>query len=150
VAGIVEAIHIGSERYELPRPVGAVDVTADGVRGDRYFGASNLTLIEAEALEGLREDTGIELSAAESRRQVLTRGVSLNDLVGKRFTVGDVECVGEEWCEPCAHLQRLTRPGVLRGLMHRGGLRADIVRGGRIAVGDEVRASAEEEGRWPS
>jgi len=136
--GTVEGIHISPEFEQLPAPVEAVDVTAEGVRGDRYFGRRNLTLIEAEALEGLLEDTGIELSAAESRRQVLTRGVRLNDLVGKRFRVGEVECVGEEWCEPCNHLQSLTPPGVLRGLVHRAGLRADIVRGGRIAVGDEV------------
>ncbi len=72
---------------------------------------------------------------------MLTRGIPLNDLVGKTFTVGGVECIGQEWCEPCDHLQRLTYPGVLRGLVHRGGLRADIVSGGRIAVGDEVRAA---------
>jgi MOSC domain-containing protein YiiM len=142
VAGLVEAIHIAPERERLPVPVEAVEVSAAGVRGDRYFGARNLTLIEAEALEALLEETGIRLSAAESRRQILTRGVRLNDLVGKRFRVGEVECLGEEWCEPCRHLQRLTRPGVLRGLVHRAGLRADIVRGGRIAVGDEVLAGA--------
>ncbi len=139
--GLVEAIHISPERSELPHAVESVNVTAEGVEGDRYFGARDLTLIEAEALEGLREDTGIELSPAEVRRQVLTRGVPLNDLVGKTFTVGGVECVGQEWCEPCNHLQGLTYPGVLRGLVHRGGLRADIVSGGRIAVGDEVRAA---------
>ena len=61
---------------------------------------------------------------------MLTRGIRLNDLVGKRFTVGEVECVGQELCEPCNHLQGLTQPGVLRGLVHRGGLRADIVSGG--------------------
>ena len=71
---------------------------------------------------------------------MLTRGIRLNDLVGERFTVGEVECVGQELCEPCNHLQGLTQPGVLRGLVHRGGLRADIVSGGRIAVGDEVVA----------
>jgi MOSC domain-containing protein YiiM len=136
--GLVEAIHISAVESELPDPVDAVDVTADGVVGDRYGEARDLTLIEAEALEGLREETGIELSAAESRRQVLTRGIRLNDLVGERFTVGGVECVGQELCEPCNHLQGLTREGVLRGLVHRGGLRADIVSGGRIAVGDEV------------
>ena len=81
---------------------------------------------------------------------MLTRGISLNDLVGKRFTVGEVECVGEEWCEPCTHLQGMTQAGVLRGLVHRGGLRADIVRGGRIAVGDEVGAGAVQEGEWRS
>ncbi len=136
--GSVEAINVAALESELPQPVDAVEVTAEGVVGDRYGEARNLTLIEAEALEGLREDTGIELSAAESRRQVLTRGIRLNDLVGERFTVGEVECVGEELCEPCNHLQGLTRQGVLRGLVHRGGLRADIVSGGRIAVGDEV------------
>ncbi len=69
---------------------------------------------------------------------MLTRGIRLNDLVGRRFRVGEVECLGQELCEPCNHLQSLTRPGVLRGLVHRGGLRADIVRAGRISVGDSV------------
>jgi MOSC domain-containing protein YiiM len=138
MAGTVEGIHISPEFERLPEPVEAIEVTAEGVRGDRHFGRRNLTLIEAEALEGLFEDNGVELSAAESRRQVLTRGVRLNDLVGRRFRVGEVECVGEQWCEPCNHLQGLTRPGVLRGLVHRGGLLADIVRGGRIGVGDDV------------
>src|SRR5918999_1425120 len=138
MSGSVEGIHVAARESALPHPVDAVDVTADGVVGDRYSQARDLTLIEAEALEGLLADTGIELSAAESRRQVLTRGIRLNDLVGERFAVGGVECVGQEWCEPCAHLQGLTKPGVLRGLVHRGGLRADVVRGGRIAVGDPV------------
>jgi MOSC domain-containing protein YiiM len=136
--GSVEAINLAAVESELPQPVDAVEVTAEGVVGDRYGKARDLTLIEAEALEGLREDTGIELSAAESRRQVLTRGIRLNDLVAQHFMVGDVECVGQELCEPCNHLQGLTQQGVLRGLVHRGGLRADIVSGGRIAVGDEV------------
>jgi MOSC domain-containing protein YiiM len=138
VAGTVDAIHIAPKHGRLPEPVASVEVTADGVHGDRHYGRRNITLIEAEALEGMLSDTGIDLSAAESRRQVLTRGIRLNELAGKRFTVGEVECVGEVWCEPCVHLQRLTRPGVLQGLVHRGGLRADIVRGGRIAVGDPV------------
>lgn len=125
----------------LPHPVASVEVSAEGLEGDRYFGGGDITLVEAEALEGLREDTGIELSAAEVRRQVLTRGVRLNDLLGKRFRVGEVECVGAEWCEPCDHLEKLTKPGVLKGLVHRGGLRADIVQPGRIAVGDEVTAA---------
>jgi MOSC domain-containing protein YiiM len=142
VRGSVQAIHITPEESALPAPVNAVEVTADGVVGDRYHASRDLTLVEQEALEGLREDTGIELSAAEVRRQVLTRGVRLNDLVGRRFTVGEVECVGQELCEPCNHLQSLTYDGVLRGLVHRGGLRADIVRGGRIAVGDSVVAEA--------
>jgi MOSC domain-containing protein YiiM len=136
--GSVEQIHIAPLESELPHAVDAVEVTADGVVGDRYANSRNLTLVEVEALEGLLEDTGIELSPAEVRRQVLTRGIRLNELVGERFVVGGVECIGEELCEPCNHLQGLTYPGVLRGLVHRGGLRADIVSGGRIAVGDEI------------
>ena len=136
--GSVEGIHIAAGKSVLPSPVGEVEVTGEGVVGDRYGDSRDLTLIEAEALDGLRQDTGIVLTAAESRRQVLTRGIRLNELVGKRFAVGGVECQGQELCEPCSHLQSLTYNGVLRGLVHRGGLRADIVRGGRIAVGDEV------------
>ena len=136
--GSVEQINIAAVESELPRSVEAVEVTAEGVVGDRYAQSRDLTLIEAEALEGLRDEAGIELTAAESRRQVLVRGIRLNDLVGERFTVGGVECVGQEWCEPCNHLQGLTQPGVMRGLVHRAGLRADIVSGGRIAVGDSV------------
>ncbi len=141
MSGTVEGIHVSTEHERLPEPVQAVEVTEDGVRGDRYFGERNLTLIEVEAIESFVAETGIELTAAESRRQVLTRGIRLNDLVGRRFLVGEVECVGEEWCEPCSHLQGLTRPGVLPGMVHRAGLRADIVSGGRIAVGDPVTDS---------
>jgi MOSC domain-containing protein YiiM len=138
MAGQVEAIRIAPEREKLPEPVDSIDVTAEGLPGDRYFGRGDITLVEAEALEAFREDTGIELSHAEIRRQVLTSGIRLNDLLGKRFRVGELEAVGAEWCEPCAHIESLTYPGVLKGMVHRAGLRADIVQPGRIAVGDEV------------
>jgi MOSC domain-containing protein YiiM len=138
VTGTVEQIAIASQEGKLPGAVDAVEVGPQGVVGDRYGEAGDITLIEAEALEAFTTETGIELSHEESRRQVLTRGIRLNDLVGKRFRVGDVECVGREWCEPCSHLQSLTRSGVLRGMVHRAGLNADIVAPGRIAVGDEV------------
>jgi MOSC domain-containing protein YiiM len=147
VAGRVEEINIAAELEGALGPVDAVDALAgQGLRGDRYCSerprlageGRDITLIQAEALDGLLEDHGIALRPAESRRNVLTRGIDLNALVGERFTVGEAECVGIEPCEPCSHLQKLTQPGVLRGLVHRGGLRADIVRGGRIAVGDRV------------
>jgi MOSC domain-containing protein YiiM len=141
--GVVQQIAIAPEREVLPQPVDAVRVVAgQGLEGDRYFGAgpeNSITLIEAEALEGLQRDTGIELSHQESRRQVLTRGIALNPLVGERFFVGDVLCRGVELCEPCNHLQGLTQPGVLRGLVHRAGLRAEVLEGGTIAPGDVVR-----------
>ena len=80
----------------------------------------------------------VGLTGAESRRQVVTRGVRLNELVGKRFRVGEVECLGVEICEPCLHLQEMTRPGIIEDLLHRGGLNADILTDGTIAVGDPV------------
>jgi MOSC domain-containing protein YiiM len=140
VSGRVESIHVVAESGGPPEARESVSVVAGrGVEGDRKFdGNHDLTLIEAEALDGLTEDTGIELGPGESRRQVMTRGVALNDLLGKRFRVGELECVGEELCEPCNHLQSLTQPGVLRGLVHRGGLCAEVLSGGRIAVGDAV------------
>jgi MOSC domain-containing protein YiiM len=133
----VESINIGTS--DALGPVGSVRAVAGrGLEGDRYFFADGagsgeaLTLIEAEALE----DVG--LSGAQSRRQVVVRDGGLNDLVGKRFRVGEVECLGVELCEPCQHLQSLTRPGIIKDLIHRGGLRADILSGGTISVGDKV------------
>ena len=96
-----------------------------------------MTLIEAEALEALAAE-GVEISWEEARRNVVTRGIGLNALVGRRFLIGEVECVGRRLAEPCSHLQRLAPPGILAGLVHRGGLRADILEGGTIRVGDPV------------
>ena len=145
--GRVEAINIGPPK-QLPSAVERVVAHAGkGLEGNRFYfpdGAKPgraLTLIAAEALEGLAAEHGIEITAAESRRNVLTRGIDLNALVGKRFRVGAVECVGVELCEPCKHLESVTRPGVIKGLTHRGGLNADILTDGEIAVGDEVVAT---------
>jgi hypothetical protein len=133
----VEEINIGSS--EALMPVGSVAALAGrGLRGDRHFCADGakpgqaLTLIEAEALEG------VGLTGAQSRRQVVVRGVRLNDLVGRRFRIGDVDCAGVELCEPCLHLQQLTRPGIIKALIHRGGLNADVLTDGEIRVGDRV------------
>jgi MOSC domain-containing protein YiiM len=133
----VEQINIGPS--EALAPVGSVTAVAGkGLVGDRHFGehleaGNELTLIEAEVLE----DVG--LTGAQSRRQVVVRGVRLNDLIGKRFTIGGVECVGVEICEPCRHLASLTRPTIIKELIHRGGLNADILTGGVISVGDEIQ-----------
>ena len=78
------------------------------------------------------------LSSEEARRNVVTRGIDLNALVGERFTIGEVDCVGRRLCEPCAHLERLRGAGILRSLVHRGGLRADVVGAGTVRVGDLV------------
>ena len=82
----------------------------------------------------------LKLPWEEARRNIATRGIDLNALVGRRFRVGAVECVGRRLAEPCAHLERVSRPGLLRPLVHRAGLRADILSGGTIAFDDHVAA----------
>lgn len=146
-SGVVEQIIRRTERDELPHAVPRVRAVAGrGVDGDFHFHdraepGEALTLIAAEAIEAFRSESGIPLTHEQTRRQVLTRGIDLNALVGLRFRVGDVECLGVELCEPCNRLTKLTgERAVLRGLVHRGGLRADILSDGEIAVGDEVRA----------
>ena len=133
----IEAINIGPS--DAIGPVGSVRAVAGrGLEGDRHFAPGGagpgeaLTLIEAEVLE----DVG--LSGPQSRRQIVVRGVRVNDLIGKRFRIGDVECLGVEICEPCLHLQQMTRPRIIKDLIHRGGLRADILCGGTISVGDRL------------
>ena len=139
MTGTIEGITLVLDETGATRTVDAVGAEPGrGLDGDYH---SDLTLIAVEALDGLRDDTGISLTGEQSRRNVLTRGIDLNTLVGRRFTVGDVEAVGAELAEPCNKLQKLTEKGVLRGLVHRGGLRADIVSGGRISVGDAVQAA---------
>jgi MOSC domain-containing protein YiiM len=136
----VEAIHLGEERVpELWTVESVRAVAGKGLEGDRHFHEEGappgqaLTLVEAEVVE----DAG--LAAGETRRQLTVRGVRLNDLVGKRFAVGEVECYGVELCEPCSHLESLTRPGIIKELAHRAGINADIVAGGTIRLGDSVK-----------
>ena len=148
--GRVAAIAIAPEAEAPARALERVRAIAgSGLEGDRYaagtgtFSANggsgrDLTLVEAEALAELSEG-GVELAAVDARRNVVVEGIDLDRLIGRRFLVGEVECRGARRCEPCAHLQRLTKPGVLRGLVHRGGLRADLLTGGSIGVGDEIR-----------
>ena len=116
-----------------------------GIEGDRYCLSnvkdgfdSAITLIEVEALEGLQNDYNVELTANQTRRNLLTQNVPLNHLIGKEFKVGNVRLLGVELCEPCASLERRTQKGVLKGLLHRGGLRAAILDDGQIAVGDLI------------
>jgi hypothetical protein len=147
--GRVEALAIAPEA-EAPMSLleEANALAGYGLEGDRYgagrgtFSNPNavgvdLTLVEAEALGAI----GMAAAPQDARRNVVTRGIELNALVGERFVVGEVHCIGRRLCEPCAHLQRLTTPGTLRGLIHRGGLRADVISDGTIRIGDEVRAA---------
>jgi len=135
-------------------PMQSVDevraVPGKGLEGDRYLLRQGtfykpqpdreLTLIEAEAIEALRSEFQVEFDLSASRRNLVTRGVPLNHLVGKEFWIGEVKARGLRLCEPCAHLQRLSHPKVLPGLVHRGGLRAQILSEGTIRVGEPVKA----------
>ena len=146
----MEGIFISDTKGVLPQPVARVAVYAGkGLEGNRYFHADGnappgtaVTLIAAEALEAFEAETGTRLTPAESRRNVLVRGVDVNALVGKRFRVGNVECEGVELCEPCTHLEAMTYPGVIKGMVHRAGLNANLVTDGEIAVGDAVIVEA--------
>jgi MOSC domain-containing protein YiiM len=135
----VVAIHLGEEGVPELWAVESVRAFAGkGLEGDRHFRPNGakpgqaLTLVEEENV------TDVGLPPGETRRQLTTRGIRLNDLVGKRFRVGDVECYGVELCEPCLHLQQMTRPGIIKELVHRAGINADILTDGTISVGDEV------------
>lgn len=132
-----------------------------GIEGDRYFegiGAwskhpgegREITLVEMEALEGLAREKDIPLKPADTRRNLVTRGVPLNHLVGKEFQVGEVRLLGIRLCEPCQYLEEMTTKGVLTGLIHRGGLRANVITGGVIRVGDSVTEVARAEALEPA
>ena len=147
--GIVEAIYIASAATAPTKAIDAVlAIPGVGLEGDRYalkLGTfykpepdRELTLIEAEAIEALRRDYEVELAAGDARRNIVTRGVALNHLVGKEFTIGNVRIRGLRLCEPCAHLQGVTGKQLIKGLRHRGGLRAQILSEGTIHAGDAV------------
>ena len=144
MAGRVEGNYIAPMKKELPKPVDRDRAVAGrGLEGNRHFydeapAGRALTLIAAEALAEGAAASGVPLDADESGRNVLTSGIDLNALVGERFRVGEVECVGIELCEPCTTLEGATRPGVIKAYVHRAGLNADILTDGEIAVGDAV------------
>jgi MOSC domain-containing protein YiiM len=147
--GIVESIHIASAAQAPTQSVEQVlAVPGRGLEGDRYFSKQGtfykpepeyeLTLIETEAIEALKRDYHVELAPGEARRNVVTSGVALNHLVGREFSLGGVRAKGIRLCEPCNHLQGLTGKEVIKGLRHRGGLRAQILSAGPIRVGAVV------------
>ena len=147
--GVIAAIYIGPERLqEMVSVPEVLAIAGAGLEGDRYCRehgtfskksrSNHVTLIEAEALEAAAQDYGFEIAAQESRRNLLTCGMALNHLVGREFQIGDVRLRGLRLCEPCGHLQKLTGKDVLKALCHRGGLRAEILSGGMIKVGEMI------------
>jgi MOSC domain-containing protein YiiM len=151
--GTVLAIHLAARGGDSLRTADSVRaVPGRGLEGDRYFHGKGsfqkpgeklipkqeATFIESEAIDALQRECGLALAPAESRRNILTRGIALNDLVGREFAGGRVRMKGVKLCQPCNHLESLTKSGVKAGLHDRGGLRAQILTEGVIRVGDAV------------
>jgi len=148
--GRLEGIYVAEKKRENPHRVDeAQAVAGSGLWGDRYcrqqgtFSKAGspdreVTLIEIEAVEAMAQEADITMEPGQARRNLVTRGVPLNHLVGKEFCVGVVILRGIRLCEPCGHLEALTIKGVKEGLCHRGGLRAQILHGGVLKTGDPI------------
>jgi MOSC domain-containing protein YiiM len=145
--GSIHHIFVAPARAEPMISLREVEALTDrGLRGDRYAEAANrrspdyqLTLIETENIQAFAKALGLPLAPHEPRRNLVTTGIALNDLCGQHFRVGEVELEGLELCEPCGTFAKRTHPQVVRFFVHKGGLRARIVQGGIIRVGDTIR-----------
>jgi MOSC domain-containing protein YiiM len=147
-AGRVTRIFIGPEESGSIQEIAEVEAVAGkGLRGDRYFDdghdghdpAREVTLFSAEGLEAGRAESGLDIGAEDMRRNLMTEGVLLSDLLGRRFSAGEVVLEGLEENPPCAHLQRLAGKPLLKPLIGKAGIRARIVSSGTIRAGDEIR-----------
>jgi MOSC domain-containing protein YiiM len=148
--GVVTGLFVAARAGSPMEPRDEVRVLPQrGIVGDRYAAGTgtysrtagsgrHVTLIAEEVLDAVRAELGIVIAGVETRRNVLTKGIALNDLVGHRIAIGEVVLDATRLAEPCAHLERLTRAGVRNALVGRGGLRAEVVAGGVIRVGDRI------------
>ena len=160
--GTVISIHVAATAGGPMRSLEEVRaVMGRGLEGDRYFDRrgtySNrpspdreVTLVEIESIAALEREHDIRIDPEDARRNIVTRGVALNHLLGREFEVGEVLLRGIRLCEPCSHLARLTGRNLVEGLVHRAGLRAQVLRGGVIRVGDDVADAAAEGSGTPS
>src|SRR5258708_1722399 len=126
----IEGIGLDGDRY-------AAQI---GTYSDRPGPHRQVTFVEREVIAAVNDEAGVELAEHETRRNLVTEGVPLHHLVGRTFRVGDVVFRGLRSCPPCAYLEKATRPGVRAALENRGGLRAEIVHGGTLRIGDEITA----------
>jgi len=145
--GQIEAIYTAAKHGEPPKAQNDARLEAEvGLTGDRYAGSGIVSLIEAEAVDAFNVATGLDVSAAETGRNILTRGLGLNALVGRQFRIGDALLEGTELCEPCATLgDRLSTPDVsrkdvVRHFTHSAGIRARVLSSGGIAPGAPIDA----------
>jgi MOSC domain-containing protein YiiM len=149
MTGRITAIFVAPSRHAEQLAVEAAQLkTGKGIVGDRFFGfrqkqpGRNLTLIEVEAIEEFNITYGLTIDPNATRRNILTRGIRLNELVGKTFRVGAVLCRGVELCEPCRILARqiphesLSQAEIIRAFTNKGGLRAAVLSDGVVRLGD--------------
>ena len=153
INGKVESIYIARERGGPTVLVNQVHVVpGKGIEGDRYYRESGtseapteagfeITLTEIEAIESMRDDEGIDITPEKTRRNIITRGVALNDLVGCLFYIGKIQLRGVRLCEPCNKLASRTDSRILPAMVHRGGLRCEIITEGIIRLNDVVNTS---------
>ena len=149
--GVLVAIYVApAAAAPMEEVARASAIPGRGLEGDRYHAASGtfskprepddqVTLVEVEAVEAVAAETKAPFTADQTRRNLVTRGTPLNHLVGREFTIGPVRLRGHGLCEPCGHLEDLTRPGIKRDLLHRAGLRAEILAGGVLEPGQAIR-----------
>jgi RimJ/RimL family protein N-acetyltransferase len=160
MTGSVLAIYVAATSSLPMQPLPRAELERGcGIRGDRYYARTGtfskaamrpdqeITLIESEEIDAFNRSTGLALDYGAPRRNVVTRGVRLNDLVGTRFSVGDALLEGIRLCEPCAHLASVVSEKVLPGLVHRAGLRAKILRDGIVEPGDSIAPSRDGDAR---
>jgi len=149
VSGKVELVTVRPSKQDDPVVVEQAEAIAGrGLKGDHYASRSHgksgrraLTLIERDAYAHL-ESEGLGVAEPLLRRNLVVTGIDLNELVGKEFMVGEVRCLGTELCHPCKDIEKQTHPGVLKALVLRGGLCAEVLTDGVIRPGDEVRAAS--------
>jgi len=130
--------------------VEAEAVAGRGLKGDRYFDKCGtfspdphkpdfeLTMIELGKVQAFAADTGLQFTAKDARRNLVTSGIDLNELVGKQFIIGEARFKAIRLCEPCNYLAKITYQETLKGLVHKGGLRVEILESGTIQIGDKI------------
>ena len=150
---VAEILTAESPAAEMKSRSEARAVPGKGLEGDRYFwgqgtfsppvprGDFEITLIEREQIEAFARESGLPFTSRHARRNIVTEGIALNDLAGSEFFLGEVRVRGIRWCEPCQHLAKISFAEILKGLVHKGGLRAQILSEGLIRVGDTIRVS---------
>ena len=144
--GKVFKLGITQDNNKEIEEVNSIEVLANkGVIGDRHFDEYNdpynqLTLIEAENIDYYNTKYGLDISYKDFRRNIVTKGIQLNDLIGRKLRIGDVEVEGVDLCRPCRHLTEvLNQPSILKEFLRRGGLRCQILNSSKISINDEIK-----------